>query len=105
MYPIFFGQNHYKTDGPSIPEIIKIQPVHHKKFNQFTINYRRIYFLKLDNANSLQQKREFFHGFLTQNRFFPMINHQGKQLTPSESWDEGIFLAWVWGVITFKSLG
>ena len=27
---IFVGKNHYKVDGPSIQEIIKIQPFNHK---------------------------------------------------------------------------
>ena len=27
---IFFGQNYFKADGPSIPEAIQIQPFHHK---------------------------------------------------------------------------
>ena len=46
-----FGHNHYKTDGPAFQKSLKL--------NHFIINYRSIYFLKFDNANSLQQKRAF----------------------------------------------
>ena len=38
-------------------------------------------------------KKGFFYRFLTQKRFFimKMIDNDDKQLTPSESWDQGVF--------------
>ena len=76
------------------------------KFNHFIKNYWRICFLKFDNAISLQQKNTFLPIFFDTKMFFAMkmINHHDKQLTPSESWDQDVFLAWIWGIITFKPL-
>ena len=58
------------------------------------INYIRICFLKLDNAISLQQKRQFLQ-FPDKIPFFAMkiINHHDKLLATSESWDQNCFLS------------
>ena len=60
----------------------------------------KIYFLKLDNAISLQQKKKLFLPFLDTKPFFAMkmINHHDKQLTPSESWDQDGFFEPGFGV-------
>ena len=55
------------------PKKLLMAPAFQKslKLKHFIINYGRIYFLKLDHAISLQQKK--------------IINHHDKQCTPSES--------------------
>ena len=69
----FFGQNHCKVVGSSIPEIIKIQPFHHKLWKFF-----------------------FLKPFVTISRHNPffvmkMTNHHNKQLISLESWDQDGF--------------
>ena len=89
-YNFFVGQNHCKVDGPSIPEIIKIQPFHHKLWKNF--------FSEVGQCNFTAAKKPFFLPFLDTKPFFPikMTKHHDKQLTPPESWDQYVFLALVW---------
>ena len=90
---------HCKVDGPSIPEIIKIQPFNHKLWKN--------YFLKLNNAISLHQKKPFFLLFLDTKPFFAMkmTNHHDKQLTPSESWDKDGFFEHGFGYHQLQIIG
>ena len=73
-------------------------------FNHNILDYRRIGFLKLDNAVSVLPKKSLFSPFIDTKSFFAMkiANYQDKQITPSESWDQDVFLAWFWGIIKFK---
>ena len=96
---ILFVQNHCKVDGPSIPEIIKIQPFHHKLWKNL--------FSEVGQCNFTAAKKAFF----------------------TISWHKPVFLPWKWqttmtnnlhhvkpgiktfffslglGIINFKSLG
>ena len=67
-------------------------------FNNNIINYRRICFLKLDNAVPLLQKRPFLPLFWHKTVVDVKItNHYYKVLTPSQIYDrEGIFEPWFW---------
>ena len=58
-----FGHNYCNADGPSIPEIIKIQPFHHKLWKNL--------FSEVGQCNFTAAKKAFFYHFLTQNRFLP----------------------------------
>ena len=66
-------------------------------FNPDITNHGSFSFLKLNNAVSLQPKKDFFTVFLTKKNihFFAMKirNHYDKQLTPSESRDWDDFLS------------
>ena len=84
----FFGQNHCKVDGPSIPEIIKVQPFYHKLWKNL--------FFEVGQYNFTAAKKGLFLPFLDTKPFFAMkiTNHHDIQLTPytSESWDQDGFL-------------
>ena len=95
----FFGHNHCKADGPSIPEIIKIQQFHYKLWENL--------FSEVGQCNFTAAKKSLFLPFLDTKLFFAMkmINHHDKQLTPSESWDQDGFFSLGLGITNFKSSG
>ena len=77
-------QSHCTADGPSIPEMIKIQPFHQKLLENL--------FSEVGQCNFTPAKKTFFTVFDTKPFFaMKMINHHNKQLTPSDSWDQDVF--------------
>ena len=78
------NQNYQKKTKYFLAKInVKLMaPAFHQslKFNHLIKNYGRIFFLKLDNAILLQQKKLFFLPFLDTKPVFAMkmTNHQDK---------------------------
>ena len=95
----FLDQNHCIVDGPSYPEIIKIQPFHHKLWKNL--------FSEVGQWNFTAAKKNFFYHFLTQNRFLPwkwqttMTNN----LHHLKAGIKTVFFSLGLGIINFKSLG
>jgi hypothetical protein len=89
---------HCKVDGPSIPEIIKIQPFNHKLWKNW--------FSEVGQCNFTAAKKAFFLPFRDTKRFaMKMTNHHDKQLTPSESWDQDGFFEHGFGYHQLQIIG
>ena len=73
-------------------------------FNPDIANYES-FFSDVEQCSFNTAKKEIFSPFLDTKLFFAtkIANHYDQQLTPSESWDEDIFLSLGLGYLILKS--
>ena len=87
---ISFGQNHCKVDGPSIPEIIKIKPFHHKLWTNLFSEVGQYNFTAAENAFfTISWHKTVFLPWKLQTTMTNNLHHLKAGI-------KKVFLAWVW---------